>query len=342
MTHEDNIKRDNIELLNKIKFELKKLNELDLKSIAYEQDLSMDPQEIISSSIINEDNIDTCAKYIIKSIIDYYKSDNITQEQIGEYIMNLTSDYLPSKYYEIILNDKIAAMTYYSHLLNNNVFDLNDELVFFRPRKKHESEILHFYKFTTRKTESIDYRIKEFIIFLNTMNTSYRQKIRYLDYLNEMYTENKNSLKTSWLDVNLEQKQWLNNYIKNCDTFKSKLPKKPRIYDRKDINYIYFLSSIYALEISIHEKKLLILSMKKAWSQVKYREKIKKENKKNINVVVEESTVKKLKHLSKTLDMPINQIISIMTELFFKKIEDVQNQIKEEKKKKRDMLKKIY
>ncbi|PXA66580.1 hypothetical protein DMC15_15905 [Vibrio sp. 11986-1-5] len=82
--------------------------------------------------------------------------------------------------------------------------------------------------------------------------------------------------------------------------------------------------------------------MKKAWSQVKYREKIKKENKKNINVVVEESTVKKLKHLSKTLDMPINQIISIMTELFFKKIEDVQNQIKEEKKKKRDMLKKIY
>ncbi|EKO3793228.1 hypothetical protein HAR83_002648 [Vibrio metschnikovii] len=82
--------------------------------------------------------------------------------------------------------------------------------------------------------------------------------------------------------------------------------------------------------------------MKKAWSQVKYREKIKKENKKNINVVVEESTVKKLKSLSKTLDMPINQIISIMTELFFKKIEDVQNQIKEEKKKKRDMLKNIY
>lgn len=82
--------------------------------------------------------------------------------------------------------------------------------------------------------------------------------------------------------------------------------------------------------------------MKKAWSQVRYREKIKKENKKNINVVVEESTVKKLKSLSKTLDMPINQIISIMTEQFFIKIEDVQNQIKEEKKKKRDMLKKIY
>lgn len=174
------------------------------------------------------------------------------------------------------------------------------------------------------------------------MNTSYQQKIKYLDYLNEMYTESKDSLNTSWIDVKLEQEQWLNNYIKNCDTFKSKLPKKPRIYDKKDINYIYFLSSIYALEISIHEKKLLILSMKKAWSQVKYREKIKKENKKNINVVVEESTVKKLKSLSKTLDMPINQIISIMTELFFIKIEDVQNQIKEEKKKKRDMLKKIY
>ena len=174
------------------------------------------------------------------------------------------------------------------------------------------------------------------------MNTSYQQKIKYLDYLNEMYTESKDSLNTSWIDVKLEQEQWLNNYIKNCDTFKSKLPKKPRIYDKKDINYIYFLSSIYALEISIHEKKLLILSMKKAWSQVKYREKIKKENKKNINVVVEESTVKKLKSLSKTLDMPINQIISIMTELFFIKIEDVQNQIKEEKKKKRDRLKKIY
>ncbi|EKO3628769.1 hypothetical protein M3926_002866 [Vibrio metschnikovii] len=82
--------------------------------------------------------------------------------------------------------------------------------------------------------------------------------------------------------------------------------------------------------------------MKKAWSQVKYREKIKKENKKNINVVVEESTVKKLKSLSKTLDMPINQIISIMTEQFFIKIEDVQIQIKEQQKKKRDMLKKIY
>jgi hypothetical protein len=341
MEYKKYIKKENLELLNKIKVELKKLNKLDLKSITY--GYSREYKEgRIPSSIINEDTIDKCAACIIESIVDCYKSDAITQEEIGKYIINLRSDYLPSKYYEIILNDKIAAMTYYSHLLNNNVFDLSDKLVFFRPRKKHESEILHFYKFTTRKTESIDYRINEFILFLNVMNTSYQQKIEYLDYLNEMYTERKNSLNTSWFDMTPKQKQWLNNYIKKCDVFKSKLPNKPSIHDRKDVNYIYFLSSIYALDISIHEKKLLILSMKKAWSQVKYREKIKKENKKNINVVVEESTVKKLKSLSKTLDMPINQIISIMTEQFFIKIEDVQIQIKEQQKKKRDMLKKIY
>lgn len=219
MIHEKNIKTDNVELLNKIKVELKKLNELDLKSIAHES-LKENKKGRFLSKAINEDNIDKCARYIIKSIIDYYKSDNITQEQIGKYIMNLTSDYLPSKYYEIILNDKIAAMTYYSHLLNNNVFNVNDKLVFFDGDRIHESKVKFFYKFTTRKTESIDYRIKEFIIFLNTMNTSYQQKIKYLDYLNEMYTESKDSLNTSWIDVKLEQEQWLNNYIKNCDTFK--------------------------------------------------------------------------------------------------------------------------
>lgn len=143
MIHEKNIKTDNIELLNKIKVELKKLNEIDLKSIAYES-LKENKKGRFLTKAINEDNIDKCVRYIIKSIIDYYKSDNITQEQIGKYIMNLTSDYLPSKYYEIILNDKISAMTYYSHLLNNNVFNVNDKLVFFDGDRIHESKVKFF------------------------------------------------------------------------------------------------------------------------------------------------------------------------------------------------------
>ncbi|MCC5518777.1 hypothetical protein BCT19_13105 [Vibrio splendidus] len=74
--------------------------------------------------------------------------------------------------------------------------------------------------------------------------------------------------------------------------------------------------------------------MKKAWGQVKYRNKIKKEDKVTLNLVVDKSTSKNLKALSEDFDQPVNQIVSMMASRWVSNIEEVKEAIKKEKQKK--------
>ena len=82
------------------------------------------------------------------------------------------------------------------------------------------------------------------------------------------------------------------------------------------------------------EKKLILIKMKKAWGQVKYRNKIKKEDKVTLNLVVDKSTSKNLKALSEDFDQPVNQIVSMMANRWVSNIEEVKEAIKKEKQKK--------
>ncbi|PMN36277.1 hypothetical protein BCT33_10155 [Vibrio lentus] len=74
--------------------------------------------------------------------------------------------------------------------------------------------------------------------------------------------------------------------------------------------------------------------MKKAWGQVKYRNKIKKEDKVTLNLVVDKSTSKNLKALSEDFDQPVNQIVSMMANRWVSNIEEVKEAIKKERQKK--------
>ena len=70
--------------------------------------------------------------------------------------------------------------------------------------------------------------------------------------------------------------------------------------------------------------------MKKAWGQVKYRNKIKNEDKVTLNVVVDRATSQKLKLLSEEFDMPVNRIISMMSSKYVSKVNELKDQKKQE------------
>ncbi|ENM3858300.1 hypothetical protein O1F45_003432, partial [Vibrio cholerae] len=76
-----------------------------------------------------------------------------------------------------------------------------------------------------------------------------------------------------------------------------------------------------------------------AWGQKKYREKIKQDNKKTLNLVVDGIIEKKLKHLSKEFDEPVNKIVSMMTIYLADKYQEIKELEKENKSKKRKILK---
>ncbi|EKF9728089.1 hypothetical protein O1C82_003635 [Vibrio cholerae] len=57
------------------------------------------------------------------------------------------------------------------------------------------------------------------------------------------------------------------------------------------------------------ERELLIIKMRQAWGQVKYRNKIKKENKVNFNFVTDKRTKEKLKKISHVYDLTMNETL---------------------------------
>ncbi|MDE1208994.1 hypothetical protein [Vibrio aestuarianus] len=98
---------------------------------------------------------------------------------------------------------------------------------------------------------------------------------------------------------------------------------------------------LYALPLNIAEKKLFLINVKKAWSQSKYREKIKKEKKKTLNLVVDQSVVNNLKQLSVEFDLPVNQLVSFMAERWLANVNEIKEAIKKEKLNKIDLIERL-
>ncbi len=84
-----------------------------------------------------------------------------------------------------------------------------------------------------------------------------------------------------------------------------------------------------------------MMNFKRAWSQKKYREKTTRENKKTLNIVVDETVSIQLHQLSKQFDMPINQVITLMTNQFASKSEELMRSIEEDKKNKSTQFSKL-
>lgn len=79
-------------------------------------------------------------------------------------------------------------------------------------------------------------------------------------------------------------------------------------------------------------KKINSYQNEESLGQVKYRNKIKKEDKVTLNLVVDKSTSKNLKALSEDFDQPVNQIVSMMASRWVSNIEEVKEAIKRNKK----------
>ncbi|EKO3989425.1 hypothetical protein DX884_21955 [Vibrio fluvialis] len=78
--------------------------------------------------------------------------------------------------------------------------------------------------------------------------------------------------------------------------------------------------------------------MKKAWGQKKYRTKIKNEKKVTLNLVVDEEIDKRLKRLSKEFDVPVNKIVSMMTNYLANKYTEIKALEEDKRNKKRKQL----
>ncbi|ODS10549.1 hypothetical protein VSF3289_00808 [Vibrio scophthalmi] len=88
------------------------------------------------------------------------------------------------------------------------------------------------------------------------------------------------NFKFNWLNKKDEtQMLWAQSYISNNEIFRKYHRKKPGGFNNHNTCHILFPALFHSLNIHEAEKTLLLLNAKKAWGQVKHRNKIKKENK---------------------------------------------------------------
>ncbi|WP_241906559.1 hypothetical protein [Vibrio lentus] len=260
---------------------------------------------------------------------------NESVEDIIENINDILSNRLNKEHYDFIINDDLAAIFCYVHLLNNNIFSIYDDLIFFNNRGTLKAEVSQFrHKTSTTKQISVKIIRRDFINFIDAIQCEHYKKSKYINYLNKKYSESRKIFNFHWLDNNQQQDLWAHSYLTKQGIFKNKFRYLPAIFYDKKYSLIFMQAMFHALEVDKFEKKSVLIKMKKAWGQVKYRNKIKKEDKVTLNLVVDKSTSKNLKALSEDFDQPVNQIVSMMASRWVSNIEEVKEAIKKEKQKK--------
>ncbi|ROO77050.1 hypothetical protein [Vibrio crassostreae] len=270
-------------------------------------------------------------------IVNIHINESI--DDIIENINDILSNRLNKEHYDFIINDDLAAIFCYIHLLNNNVFSIYDDLIFFNDRRTSKPEASKFRnKTSTTKQISVKIIRRDFINFIDAIQCEHHKKSKYISYLNEKYSESRKRFNFHWLDNKQQQDLWAHSYLTKQGVFKNKFSYLPAIFSDKKYSLTFMQAMFHALEVDKFEKKIILIKMKKAWGQVKYRNKIKKEDKVTLNLVVDKSTTKNLKALSKEFDQPVNQIVSMMASRWVSNIEDVKEAIKKEKQKKIELF----
>ncbi|MGR6834002.1 hypothetical protein [Aliivibrio wodanis] len=133
-------------------------------------------------------------------------------------------------------------------------------------------------------------------------------KIKYIDYLNEKYTHSRSKFNFNWLSKkDNEQAIWAIKYIKDNHIIKNNHKHIPNIIDDYNHYSIVIPALFHSLEISDDAKELFLIKMKKAWGQVKYRNKIKKDKKTTINLVIRQDSKSKLEDISNFYGLNLNE-----------------------------------
>lgn len=264
-----------------------------------------------------------------KRIANTHKEESY--ENMVDILNDLLSKCLNAKHYEFLEDDDLASLFCYVHLLNNNVFSIYDDLIFFNSRGTLKAETFNFRDHTSLKTQTNIKTMKyDFINFINSIQCNHHKKVKYVNYLNGKFSESKISFNFRWLNNRRQQELWALEYISKQDIFKKKFKHLPAIFSDKKNSFLFIEAMFHALEISASEKKLILINMKKAWGQVKYRNKIKNEDKVTLNVVVDRATSQNLKLLSEEFDMPVNRIISMMSSKYVSKVNELKDLKKQE------------
>ncbi|CAK2076441.1 conserved hypothetical protein [Vibrio crassostreae] len=259
-----------------------------------------------------------------------YKSSDI-DSVITRFLNNMIDE----NFMKLLSFDRIFCIFCYLHLSNNDIFNTNERYIFFK-RGGAMQEILRLKSFSKlSKMRTVKDMENDIIYFLNTIECNSSDKNSYLNYLEEKYYSSKNKHSFSWLDkkeYNIDA--WSINYLTENETIKRHCKNIPELVNINESFRITVPAIFHSIEIGESDKTLFLINMKKAWSQKKHRIKIKKEKKKSLNIIVDESTVEQLKQLSQEFDQPVNQIVSMMASRWVSNIEKVKEAIKKEKQKK--------
>lgn len=285
----DTIRNDVIEHIKNQKNakELIELFHLFIKNMIIEDDLL--------NSINKKDN--ALISYLIINIIKPSTIDSNYYYHPENYVLKPTPD---SKNKTISIPE------------SNKYLNLNKSTRFIQPPNPKLIEIPNINHLTVIKQSDNIFDI--FVFLLDKYGVILKNKTKYLLDLLSQYEIIKNNKKNyKWIDKNNpEQIQWTLNYLK--DTLNLKLQINPidyaNIIERKCSHYeIIFL---YLSELPITNKELMILKLKKAWSQQKFR--MSGKAKKAYHLPLTKLTNKKLKALSEVMNKTESQILEMLIE----------------------------
>ncbi|AXO19649.1 TPA: hypothetical protein U2M17_000857 [Providencia stuartii] len=147
--------------------------------------------------------------------------------------------------------------------------------------------------------------------FFDLLDSSIEKKIEVLEYLKQEWMLIKDENYLSWIDErNPTQMEWAKNYI-----------ARSRLYYRWSRSEVYTFASEkvqligcfdISFDVSPDSKELLIIKMKKAWSQENYRSQISE--KKVLNTYLDKGVKDKLSRLAKRHRMKINEYLTYLIE----------------------------
>ncbi len=266
---------------------------------------------------------------------------HLSSNEIISEIDSLFSNCINMSEVEFIINDDIATMFCYLHLMNNNVFGESGGLIYFNDRRTMKERTFRFSTFSsTHEMKSIVTMRREFINFINFMGCSYRDKHKYLSFLNKQYSDQVKNIDFTWIKKNnKDQMGWIHGYTtkpssknREVNDFSDHIPLRPKLFETGEYGFIFLPAMLYALPTSIAEKKLLLIRMKKAWSQNKYREKIKKERKVTMSITISDNAKKDLKEISDFLSIPINSTIEHLIKLGKNRVNEIERELSENRK----------
>ncbi len=147
-----------------------------------------------------------------------------------------------------------------------------------------------------------------FILLIDQYQSSLESKKEYISRLLNSFNEIKNNKSTyKWIDPdNKDQTGWILNHLTTIR--KTKIFIEPFFYIETILRQCNQYETIFLLlaAIPMKDKELILLKLKKAWSQQKFR--MSGKAKKVHHLPLTKDTTKKLKALSEVMNMNENQI----------------------------------